>query len=239
MLNLTAPRHDKAGWRRLICIQASLKCGKPPARIGPPFEPAFFEKTTNAMKLKTIHTLIFLAIAFTTSGCEMMYSDNANFARQRARANSAALAASKEASRAAAPADAVTGDALRRLLAGNSHVQEFRKAVADAKPYFTTYTYFSPDGAYISRDTYSRRTADYEDAGTWSLKENVLCVVVNTSFGNPQNCYTLKVASNGLIQYWVHNPGNEWHGVVTMNISIVRAGLQTPEYATTREAYQR
>lgn len=191
------------------------------------------------MKLKNTRNLSFLAIAIVTAGCEMMYSDNANHARKVARANSAALATNKEASRQAAPAEAVTGDALRRLLAGNSHVQEFRKAVDDVKPYFTTYTYFSPDGTYISRDTYSQRTPEYEAKGTWSLKENVLCVVVNTSFGNPPDCYTLKVANNGVIQYWVHNPGNEWHGVVTMNIRIVRAGLQTPEYATTREAYQR
>jgi outer membrane PBP1 activator LpoA protein len=90
------------------------------------------------MKLKNTRNLSFLAIAIVTAGCEMMYSDNANHARKVARANSAALATNKEASRQAAPAETVTGDALRLLLSGNSHVEEFRKAVTDAKPYFTT-----------------------------------------------------------------------------------------------------
>ncbi len=201
--------------------------------------PLYFWKVLHVMKPNTMLCPFFAAVAIATSGCEMMYSDNANFARQRAHANSAALVTNQDASRVAAPAQAVTGDALRLLLSGNSHVQEYRKAIDDTKPYFTTYTYFSPDGAYISRDTYSQRTAEYEATGTWSLKENLLCVVVSTAFRDEPSCYTLKVAANGVIQYWIHNPGNEWHNVITMNVSIVRSGLQTPEYATTREAYQR
>ena len=192
------------------------------------------------MNLKTTKQLmVIVTVIVIMTGCaEMLRSDSANAFHNNARAHREALIGNQTASSQAAPAQTVGDEAVRRMLSGNSHVSEYRKAVADAKPYFTTYKYFGPDGIYISRDTYSRRTDTYEAVGRWQIKQNLLCVNERNETEDPR-CYTLKVTANGVIQYWIHKPGDPFHGLITSNIEIVRPGLQTPEYVTTQSPYQR
>lgn len=172
------------------------------------------------------------------SGCASLRSDSANALHESARANRDALIGNQAASSQAAAAQPLSGDVLIRMLSGNSHVNEFRKEVLDVKPYFTSYHYFRPDGVYIVRDTYSRRTSGYEAVGSWQVQQNLLCVS-ETSEAKESNCFTLKVTANGVIQYWIHKPGDPFHGLLTSNVGIVRPGLQTPEYVTTQAMYQR
>ena len=189
-----------------------------------------------------IHTL--LAVLFAVPGCfamtgcaDMLRSDNANAQRQSVRANAAALEASKTASSQALPATPVSGDALVRLLSGNTHVSEYRKQMSDAKPYFTLYQYYGPDGVFIVRDTYSRSTLPYQAVGRWRVTGDVLCV---TEYNGPgsEGCFTAKLQANGVIQFWHHKPGDAFHNLITSSVSIVRPGLQTPEYMTSPSAYR-
>jgi hypothetical protein len=194
---------------------------------------------TSAKRLAVVATVTVLVTAATAiTGCAALRSDSANAGRQNARARSEALIANQIASREAAPAQSVTDDALRRLLSGNSHVNEYRRAVTDVKPYFTSYQYFRPDGAYIARDTYSRRADGYEAVGRWQVDHNVLCVQVSRSNSSPE-CYTIKVTAKGAIEYWIHKPGDPFHGLITASVNIIRPGLQAPEYVTTQEMYGR
>ena len=194
---------------------------------------------TSAKQLAVVAAIAMLVTAATAlTGCAALRSDSANAARQSARARSDALISNQTASRQAAPAQPVTDDALRRLLSGNSHVNEYRRAVADVKPYFTSYQYFGPDGVYIVRDTYSRRTDGYEAVGRWRVNQNVLCVDETGSTNEPE-CYTLKITTKGVIQYWIYKPGDPFHGLITSSLDIIRLGLQNPEYTTTSAMYGR
>ena len=136
----------------------------------------------NSISVKQLSAVAVVAIAcvpmilVALAGCASLRSDSATALRQNARANRDALISNQAASRQAIPAQPVSGEALLRLLSGNSHVKEYRAAVADAQPYFTSYHYFRPDGVYISSDTYSRRTPGYEAIGSWRVNENLLCV---------------------------------------------------------------
>lgn len=194
-------------------------------------------KPTRKAVLATIATIaivaMLIALPVVVISCsELLRSDNANFAHRNAQANDEARANNEIASKQAAAALAVSGDALARMLAGKSHINEYRKSATDAKPYFTTYHYFSPDGQYVSRDTYSRRSVEFQTVGRWSVIENVLCVNEQSETDTAQ-CFTLKVTDGGVIQYWIHKPSDASHGLLTSTVEIVRPGLQTPEYVTT------
>lgn len=173
--------------------------------------------------------LLPVPLLLVTAACtDMLYSDSQNSARRSAQARESAIASMKTSSSQAVAAQPVTGQALEQLLSGNTHVKAYRKRSGDAKPYLTQYDYYAPDGTFIGRDTHGRRTAEYQDKGQWKVAGETLCI---TKRGD-QNCYTIRLAPDGTIQYWIHKPGDPFHGLLTRNIDEVRAGLQEPEYVS-------
>ena len=177
-------------------------------------------------------------LALALSACtEMFYSDSANANRQAAQARQEALRAMKLSSAQAPAARQISGAALVELLAGKSHVSEFRKRTGDAKPYLTTYDYFGADGSYIGRDTYSRRTPEYQEVGLWTVNGTSLCIVIRAPRAD-EHCYSIRLAADGTIQYWIHKPGDPFDGLLTREVTIVRPGLQPPEYASDPSAFR-
>jgi len=176
--------------------------------------------------------LCVLLSAITLTGCtEMLRSDAANFGRQRAQARSEALAGNRVASQQAAPARTLAGEELVRLLAGKSHVSEYRKATRDAQPYYAVYAYYGPDGRYLWLNTYERRDPATTPWGTWKVNGEVLCVTQQRGAAEP-HCYTLRLEPGGTVQYWTHQPGDPFHGLLTAYVTIVREGPQTPSFVS-------
>jgi len=134
-------------------------------------------------------------------------------------------------------AQPMEGPALVQLLSGNTHVNAFRKRSEDIKPYITYYDYYGPDGTFIGRDTHSRRTVNYQDVGSWKVSADSLCISVQ-SIQEEESCYTIRLAPDGVIQYWIHKPGDPFHGLLTRNVEIVRRGLQEPEYISDPAAFR-
>ena len=180
-----------------------------------------------------------IMVALAVAGCVgMLYSDGAYALRKNQRANAEALAVAKVVSRQKVQAPTASGEALVRRLSGNTHVSEFRKQTADAKPYFTTYEYFGPDGIHIVRDTYSRRSEGYQAKGHWRVDRDVLCVT-DREDDLTKECFTVRLTPANVIEFWYHRPGEASHGLFAREVAIVRPGLQTPEYTTTSSPYER
>ena len=180
-----------------------------------------------------------LLAAMALSGCvEMFYSDNANAQRQRAREIQQALVGNREASRQALPAQPVGGDALQRLLAGKTHVSEYRKRVEDAKPYYTVYDFFRPDGSFLSLNTSWRRDPATASVGRWNVAGEVLCIT-EMNGDSQDHCFTIRQEASGAIQYWIHRPGDPFHGLITSRVHLVRDGPQTPEFVTVGSPFGR
>lgn len=178
---------------------------------------------------------IALPLALLTIACtDMLYSDNQNAGRRSAEARQDAQRSMKLASSQAAAARPMAGQALVQLLSGNTHVEPYRKRTEDSKPYLTHYNYYGPDGTFIGRDTYSRRTVGYQDVGRWKVSADTLCIGLRSD----ESCYTIRLAPDGAIQYWIHKPGDMFHGLLTRNVKIVRPGLQEPEYISDPAAFR-
>jgi len=176
-------------------------------------------------------------LAFTLAGCvEMLHSDSENASRRAHRARDESLRAMKLGSAQAAPGQVVTGEALPKMLAGQSHVSEYRKRVGDAKPYITVYDFFGNDGTFISRDTHGRRTPAYQTVGRWRVRAGLLCIA--TPSQPDESCYTIRLAADGALQYWIAKPGDPFDGLLTKSVRIVRPGLQEPEYVSDPAAFR-
>ncbi|MEO8278682.1 MAG: hypothetical protein ABI564_03250 [Ideonella sp.] len=192
--------------------------------------------------MKTSHARLALAaaalqLAWMTVACtDALYSDAENAGRKSMQSRQAALRSMKSSSSAAATATPVSGQDLTQLLAGHTHVDAFVKRAGDAKPYLTTYDYYGPDGTFIAKDTYSRRTADYYDVGRWTVHANVLCITLPS---RPEDaCFTIRLTADGTIQYWIHKPGDPFDGLLTRNVTVVRNGPQEPEYTSDPAAFR-
>ena len=176
--------------------------------------------------------VLLFAAATVSSGCmEMLRSDAANFGRQRAQARAAALVGNRQASHQAAPARMLAGDELTRLLAGRTQVSEYRKSVSDAQPYYAVYAYYGADGRYLWLNTYEQSDPATTPWGTWQVQGEVLCVTQQRGEADP-HCYTVRLESGGTVQYWIHRPGDAFHGLITASVDIVREGPQTPAFVS-------
>jgi hypothetical protein len=192
------------------------------------------------MKTLSVPALLgVVVVAVAMTGCaELLRSDSANALHRNARANQEALAAAKAATRQAGAARPVAGDELVRLLSGNTHVREYRKQAADARPYFTVYEFFGPDGAYLVRDTYSRRLPEYQRKGRWRVDRDLLCIRERADV-TEERCFNIRVRPAGGIEYWYHKPGDPYHGLIASSVTLVRPGPQEPEYVTASSPYER
>lgn len=176
---------------------------------------------------------VLLCAALTAlPGCtEMMSSDAANFGRKSAQARQAALAGNRLASQQAVPARRLAGEELARILAGKTHVSEYRKATSDAQPYYAEYVYFGPDGRFQWLNTYEQNDPATTPWGTWQVNGDVLCVTQQRGDAEP-HCHTLRLQADGTVQYWTHKPGDAFHGLLSARVSIIREGPQTPAFVS-------
>ncbi len=175
--------------------------------------------------------LLALAVPLLSGCMEMLRSDAANAGHERAQARQEALRSNRLASHQAEPAQRLAGEALSSFLAGKSHVSEYRKSSADAKPHYATYVYFRRDGQYLWLNTYERRDPATTAWGSWQVAGEVLCVTQERGQTLPQ-CYTLRLQADGTVQYWIHQPGDPFHGLITARVSIIRDGPQTPAFVS-------
>ena len=188
---------------------------------------------TNAFRTFGVALLLLATGACT----EMFYPDAVNSSRQAEQARKEALRSMKLSSAQTSEGRLLSGEELVSLLAGKSHVSEYRKSVDDSKPYLTSYDYFGADGSYIGSDTYSRRTTDYQDVGRWVVNGTSLCIVL-VSPRTDEQCYTIRLEDNGAIQYWINKPGDPFDGLLTRTVTIIRPGLQQPEYSSDPSAFR-
>ena len=177
----------------------------------------------------TVVALGGVALIALGSCAEMFRSDAENAGRQSEEAQRNWVRSSRIASSQAAPAEPVRGAALTRLLAGKTHVIEYRMSNAEPAPYYVTYDYYRADGRFIFLDTRFRQDPDEHAGDRWRVDDDVLCLL-KSSDGETNECFKVKVEAGGAIQYWIHRPGDPKNGLITKSVRIVKDGMQTPAF---------
>lgn len=190
----------------------------------------------NAAFVRQIALLIF-AWPFLTACTGMFYSDAQYSSKMSDDARESAVRSMRLSSAQAATAKPVTGSALVQLLSGKTHVSAYRKRATDTAPFLTRYAFFADDGSYVGRDTHLRRSPEYQDEGTWAVHAELLCITLRDKATGP-DCYTIRLANDGAIQYWIHKPGDDFDGLLTLNVVDIRRGLLEPEYISDPAAFR-
>ena len=60
---------------------------------------------------------------------------------------------------------------------------------------------------------------------------------MTTTFGRAAPAFT-SLETGGAVQYWIHRPGDPFHGLLTSRVTIIREGPQTPAFVTSTTQMQ-
>lgn len=120
------------------------------------------------------------------------------------------------------------GQALTDLLSGRTHVSEFQSDPSGRRARYVEYRYYAAGGhfVYLNNEWALDPAGNPEDR--WRIDGPRLCVQSH-AFGQDEHCYTVAVAPDGAVQFFIDEPGSEHHGLLTSVVRIVYEGPPRPE----------
>lgn len=162
------------------------------------------------------------------AACEAFRSDSENAQRQARAERVERLAGMRAATEQTAAGQRLEGQALEKLLSGRTHVSEFQQNASGRRTRYVEYRYYAPGGRFV----YLNNEWALDPAGNpndhWRVDGPRLCVL-NHAFGEDEHCYSLAVAADGAVQFFIDQPGSEYHGLLTSVVRIVYDGPPRPE----------
>jgi hypothetical protein len=156
-------------------------------------------------------------------GCDALHSDSENAQRQSRAEHASRLRGMREATRQTPGGTPVTGEELRALVAGRTHVSVYAVSPTGARERYVEYAYFEPDGHFVYLNSSWATRPDGDPTDRWRVDGPRLCVL-NHAFGPDERCYTIRVTPAGHVQYYVDAPGADTDGLLTREIEIVQPG---------------
>jgi hypothetical protein len=162
------------------------------------------------------------------AGCEALRSDSEN-AQRRARAErEERLAGMRAATAQTTAGHRLEGQALTELLSEHTHVSEFQQDPSGRRTRYVEYRYYAAGGrfVYLNNEWAIDPAGNPEDR--WRVDGPRLCVL-NHAFSQDEHCYTLAVAPDGAVQFFIDEPGSEYHGLLTSVVRIVYEGPPRPD----------
>lgn len=168
-----------------------------------------------------------LLLLVATLGCEAFRSDAENVSRQQRTERARAVVGMRAATQQTARGADVAGDALGRLVSGRTHVFEYGTAPGGRAERYVEYTYFRPDGRFVYRNTHWATSPDGRDGDRWRVDGTRLCIL-NGSFSADEHCYRLAAQSDGRVQYYVAEPGDDTDGLLTKITNRIIDGPPAP-----------
>jgi hypothetical protein len=167
------------------------------------------------------------------SACDALYSDSENFQR-RARAEREVRLAGMRAATAQTPAGRrLEGEELRGLLAGKTHVSVFEQTPSGRHARYVEYRYYAAGGPFVYMNTEWATDPAGNPHDHWRVDGARLCVL-NHAFGEDEHCYAVALAADGAVQFFIDDPGSEYHGLLTSVVRIVYDGPPRPERSVDR-----
>lgn len=168
------------------------------------------------------------------ASCEALSSDNANFQRQVRAERQRRLVGMRAATAQTPPGRRLEGDALRQFLEGKTHVSVFDRTPSGRRTRYVEQRYYGAGGRFV----YVNNAWAIDPAGNpedrWRVDGARLCVL-NHAFARHEQCYTVAAASDGAVQFFIDEPGSEYHGLLTSVVRIVHDGPPRPEEQRTSE----
>jgi len=161
-----------------------------------------------------------LALICGLVACDAVYSDNANFQRQR-RAERARRVAGMRAATAQTPTGGrLEGEALRTFLTGHTHVSVFERSPTGQRVRYVERRYYGPEGRFIYVNSAWATDPAGNPADRWRVDGPRLCVL-NHALSQDEHCYTVAVTTEGHVQFFIDEPGDDAHGLLTSVVRVI------------------
>jgi len=167
------------------------------------------------------------------SACDALRSDSENFQR-RARAERERRLAGMRAATAQTPVGRrLEGEDLRRLLEGKTHVSVFEQTPSGRDARYVEYRHYAAGGRFVYVNTEWATAPAGNPDDRWRVDGARLCVL-NHAFGQDERCYDVAVAPDGAVQFFIDDPGSQYHGLLTSVVHVVYDGPPRPEQSAER-----
>src|SRR5262245_8974906 len=121
----------------------------------------------------------------------------------------------------------VVGEDLRRLVAGKTHESIFVQTPSGQRQRYVERSYFAADGRFIYTNSLWARDPGGREGARWRVDGARLCIV-NPDMTAEEQCYTIAVRPDGRVQYFIDEPGDETHGLLTKIPTSVHEGQLPP-----------
>lgn len=167
--------------------------------------------------------LVLCALA----GCDLVYSDNASFQRRVRAERQRRLAGMRAATAETAVGRRLEGEALVAFLTDRTHVSVFDRTPTGQRTRYVEYRYYGRGGRFVYMNTAWAVSPEGNPDDHWRVDGPRLCVL-NHALSRDEHCYTIAVAPDGRIQFYIDAPGDEFHGLLTSIVSIVEEGPPRP-----------
>lgn len=168
--------------------------------------------------------LVLCALA----ACDWLYSDNANFQRHARAERQRRLAGMRAATAQTPVGRRLEGEALVAFLSDHTHVSVFDRTPSGQHKRYVEYRYYGPGGRFVYVNTEWAVNPDGNPEDRWRVDGRRLCVL-NHALSQDEHCYTIAVAPDGRVQFFIDAPGDEFDGLLTSVVSIVEEGPPRPD----------
>jgi hypothetical protein len=163
--------------------------------------------------------LVLCALA----ACDWLYSDNENFQRHARAERQRRLAGMRAATAQTTVGRRLEGEALVAFLTDHTHVSVFDRTPSGQHKRYVEYRYYGPGGRFVYVNTEWAVNPEGNREDHWRVDGPRLCVL-NHSLSQDEHCYTIAVAPDGRVQFFIDAPGEESDGLLTSIVSIVEEG---------------
>jgi hypothetical protein len=164
-----------------------------------------------------------LLVLCTLVGCDAFYSDNENFQRHARAERQRRLAGMRAATAQTVVGRRLEGAALVAFLTDHTHVTVFDRTPSGQRQRYVEYRYYGPGGRFVYVNTEWALNPDGNPDDRWRVDGPRLCVL-NHAFSQDEHCYTVAVAPDGRVQFFIDAPGEDSDGLITSVVSIVEEG---------------
>ena len=157
------------------------------------------------------------------AACDWVYSDNENFQRRVRAERERRLVGMRAATEQTAVGRRLEGEALVAFLTDHTHVSVFDRTPSGQRKRYVEYRYYGPGGRFVYVNTEWAISPDGNPDDRWRVDGPRLCVL-NHALSQDEHCYSIAVAPDGRVQFFIDAPGDEYHGLLTSVVPTVEEG---------------
>ncbi len=165
-----------------------------------------------------------LALSTLLLGACAPYGDAAHASRQHRKEVERRTADMRVATNQVTRGADLVGAALVEALTGRTMVQRYASFPDGRRGEFLQYRHFAADGSLQVVDNWLEPSGG-EPRGDWWKVEGARICTLHHAFSQTPSCYRVARARDGALQWYVDNPGLEYHGLLTI---VAREWLDGP-----------